>query len=72
MEAAVDRIIQDPFEVQSKKLGGYTSLYRYRIGDYRLVYYVNQEQRKILFLLVAHRKEIYRYLKSLDFIDKHR
>lgn len=62
---AITAIIHDPFDVAVKKLGGHTQLYRYRIGDYRLVYYLNSRERKILFLLIAHRKEVYRHLKQL-------
>lgn len=64
-QQAIESIIQDPFGVAAKKLGGYAQLYRYRFGDYRIVYHLNQHAKKILFLLIAHRKEIYRYLKHL-------
>lgn len=65
-EIVIDRIIEDPFSVNAKKLSGYSHLYRYRLGDYRLVYYVQQNREKIIFLLLAHRKDIYRHLKNLS------
>lgn len=63
--AAVDLIRCDPFSVAAKKLVGRSNLYRYRLGDYRLVYYVDTITHKIIFLLFAHRKEVYRRLGHL-------
>ncbi|OGQ21660.1 MAG: hypothetical protein A3I05_04955 [Deltaproteobacteria bacterium RIFCSPLOWO2_02_FULL_44_10] len=57
-----ENIRRDPFAVAAKRLVGYTDLYRYRLGDYRLVYYVKRNERKIMILLIAHRKEVYRFL----------
>ena len=64
-QQVIDEIIDDPFDVAARKLGGYAHLYRYRLGDYRIVYYLNQREMKILFLLVADRRDIYRHLKHL-------
>lgn len=62
----VIRIIQnDPFAISAKKLVGHAQLYRHRLGDYRLVYYLDTEQHKILFLLMAHRKDVYRELEKI-------
>lgn len=41
-----------------KKLSGFKSAYRVRIGDYRLGFFY--ENNKILFARIAHRKEIYK------------
>lgn len=62
----VEHIRKDPFAVSARKLVGHAQLYRYRLGDYRIVYYVDQELRKVIFLLIAHRKDIYRRLKKSD------
>lgn len=64
LEAAVEHIRRDPFSVASKRLMGHTNLHRYRLGDYRLVYYLDTKGRRLLFLLIAHRKDIYRRLRS--------
>lgn len=61
----IERLTEDPSAVAAKKLGGHTQLYRCRIGDYRLVYFLNGRERKILFLLIAHRKDVYRYLSRM-------
>ncbi|MEM6435001.1 MAG: type II toxin-antitoxin system RelE/ParE family toxin [Cyanobacteria bacterium P01_D01_bin.115] len=33
--------------------------YRYRIGDYRIVYRIQDEEIEVIILLVAHRSEVY-------------
>ncbi len=38
------------------QLAGY---YRYRLGDYRVVYSLNDETRRVLVVTIAHRKEVY-------------
>jgi len=43
-----------------KKLTGYEDRYRLRIGDYRVIYDVIDEQLVILLIGVGHRREIYR------------
>ena len=39
---------------------GFQTFYRVRLGDYRVGVEL-QEDNSILFILVAHRKEIYKY-----------
>ena len=43
-----------------KKLTAYEDRYRLRIGDYRVIYDVMDEQLVILVVGVGHRREIYR------------
>ncbi len=43
-----------------KKMQGFQNYYRIRIGDYRLGFELLDEN-SVLFILIAHRKEIYRY-----------
>ena len=65
LDKVIGMIQNDPFAVSAKKLVGHVQLYRYRLGDYRLVYYLDTEKNKILFLLIAHRKEVYRELEKM-------
>ncbi|HLO46823.1 MAG TPA: type II toxin-antitoxin system RelE/ParE family toxin [Kamptonema sp.] len=37
-------------------LAGY---YRYRVGDYRVVYYINDRQKQVVVTIIAHRREVY-------------
>ena len=45
-----------------KKLAGYEDRYRLRVGDYRVIYAVVDQQLIILVLGVGHRRAIYRAL----------
>ena len=52
-----EKIIADPFLGKPLK-GDFRGCYRYRFGDYRVIYsIVNQE---ILILRIGHRKDIYK------------
>jgi mRNA interferase RelE/StbE len=44
------------------KLSGHASLWRIRVGDYRIVYDVDDERQRIEVTVVAHRRESYRGL----------
>jgi len=50
---------EDPFPMQSKKLTGRDG-WRIRIGNYRAIYEVLNNELIILVLNIAHRKDIYR------------
>jgi mRNA interferase RelE/StbE len=45
-----------------KKLAGYADRYRLRVGDYRVIYEIADEQLIILVVGVGHRREAYRVL----------
>lgn len=45
-----------------KKLAGYENRYRLRVGDYRVIYDVTDDELVILVVGVGHRREIYRGL----------
>ena len=57
-------LAENPFSefLKIKKLRGVDSLYRIRIGDYRLVYEVRSNLLVILVIKIGHRREIYRNL----------
>jgi mRNA interferase RelE/StbE len=42
------------------KLAGPDSLYRIRVGDYRIIYQIRDAELLILVVRVGHRREIYR------------
>jgi mRNA interferase RelE/StbE len=44
------------------KLQGVADLWRIRVGQYRIVYTVRDEQLTVLILHVAHRKDVYKGL----------
>ena len=56
---SIRRLSEDPFPMQSKKLTGRDG-WRIRIGNYRAIYEVLNNELIILVLNIAHRKDIYR------------
>jgi mRNA interferase RelE/StbE len=46
-------------EADIKKLAGYADRYRLRVGDYRVIYEIADEQLIILVVGVGHRREAY-------------
>ena len=46
-----------------KKLVGHKDRYRLRVGDYRVIYDIHDEQLVILVVGVGHRREIYQALQ---------
>ena len=43
-----------------KKLQGYKDYYRIRVGDYRIIYHIDDNDYEIIILSVAHRRDAYR------------
>jgi len=39
---------------------GEADLYRIRVGDYRIVYYIWDREEEVLVVKIAHRREVYR------------
>ena len=60
----VDRRIlalaDDPRPAGSKKLKGYKDSWRIRIGDWRVVYIVDDAAKLVSITRVAHRREVYK------------
>ena len=45
-----------------KRLSGhYVGCLRYRVGDWRVVYYVEEDRRKVIVVSIVHRREAYRH-----------
>jgi len=58
--AALEALAGDPRPHGVRKLTGSDDLYRIRVGDYRVVYQVRDEELLVLVVRVAHRKDAYR------------
>ena len=57
--AAIDRLAEHPFAGSALK-GELRGLRRIRVGDYRLIYEVREQDLVVLVLRAAHRREAYR------------
>lgn len=58
--AAIETLESDPRPAGCKKLVGSDHTYRLRIGDYRVVYDIQDDTLIILVVRIRHRRDIYR------------
>ncbi len=57
---AIRGFTSDPRPRQCRKLSGSYNSYRLRVGDYRVLYEVNDNDRLVTVYAVGHRRDIYR------------
>jgi mRNA interferase RelE/StbE len=57
---ALNRYVEEPLQYASKLTDAALGTYRFRIGDYRVVFDIEDEN--IVVLRVGHRRDIYRRL----------
>jgi mRNA interferase RelE/StbE len=60
--AKSDGLGSNPRPAGCEKLAGATNLWRVRVGDYRIVYLIDDERQLVDVRVVAHRREVYRDL----------
>ena len=58
--AAFDGLRENPRPTGCQKLQGADNLWRIRVGQYRVVYSIEDEELTVLIVRVAHRKDAYR------------
>jgi len=64
IDHALLSLAENPMSNNSKRLvGGEGDLYRLRVGDYRIIYRVENGQLLVLVVHLGHRKDVYRHLK---------
>ena len=57
---AIDGLSGNPRPPGVRKLVGHESLYRIRVGQYRVVYDIDDQGRSIRITRIRHRREVYR------------
>ncbi|HEY3303266.1 MAG TPA: type II toxin-antitoxin system RelE/ParE family toxin [Candidatus Binatia bacterium] len=60
VERAINRLCDEPRPRGSKKLSGYENEWRVRVGDYRILYTIDDAKKEVRIARVAHRREVYR------------
>jgi mRNA interferase RelE/StbE len=58
--AKIEELATEPRPAGCRKLQGKSGLWRLRVGDYRVVYTVDDTQRLVDVVAVRHRREVYR------------
>ena len=59
MNDAIDALADDPRPPGCEKLSGREG-YRIRVGEWRAIYRVDDQQRRVDVVRVAHRRDVYR------------
>lgn len=59
---AIDDLAAEPYPAGCKKLKGYDKYYRIRVGQWRIIYLVDDDRLIVLVIEVAPRGEAYRNL----------
>ncbi len=60
MDKIEKTLAQDPRGLGKALTGAFAGLWRYRIGDYRVIYKLAEHEMLILIARIGHRREIYR------------
>jgi mRNA interferase RelE/StbE len=62
IDRAILNLAQNPRPAGSKKLETKNKLYRIRIGDFRIVYEIDDANRIVIIAIVGNRRDVYRRL----------
>ncbi len=54
------RLADEPRPPGCRKLAGYDSVYRVRVGVYRILYEIEDRRVTVIVLKIGHRKDVYR------------
>ena len=56
---AIQKLLDDPYEQNTQKLSGQEK-YRIRVGNYRVLYEIINDELVVMVVKVGHRKDVYR------------
>ena len=59
IQRAIDNLQAEPRSAGCKKLAGSSNRYRIRVGDYRIIYEVEDATVRVLVLAIGNRRDIY-------------
>ena len=57
---AIDDLANDPRPICCLKMKGYEGFYRLRVGDYRIIYDIQEKKLVVLVIRIRQRKDAYR------------
>jgi mRNA interferase RelE/StbE len=55
----IEGLAADPRPAGCKKLHGHADLWRIRVGDYRIVYIIDDDRKTVSVTRISHRREVY-------------
>jgi mRNA interferase RelE/StbE len=60
LERAVDALAGNPRPLGCMKMAGSANQWRIRVGDYRVIYAIDDNAQEVTILRVGHRRHVYR------------
>ena len=60
LKPKIDALANEPRPSGMVKLAGEDDLYRIRVGNYRIIYAIEDDQLLVLVVKVGHRRDVYR------------
>ena len=64
MDKIEKTLAQDPRGLGKSLTGSFAGLWRYRIGDYRVIYKIAEREILIMIAHIGHRKDVYRRMRN--------
>ncbi|MDQ3021139.1 MAG: type II toxin-antitoxin system RelE/ParE family toxin [Bacteroidota bacterium] len=56
----IESLLANPFPLNVRKIKGADSFFRIRVGDYRIIYQVKENENLIIINNIRHRKDAYK------------
>jgi mRNA interferase RelE/StbE len=60
IDTAILALAMEPRPRGVRKMQGGHDQYRIRVGDYRILYRIDDSQRRVLIVHIGHRRDVYR------------
>ena len=60
LDDALGKLAENPRRAGAEKMAGLQNRYRFRVGDYRIIYEIHDAVLLVVILAIGDRKEIYR------------
>jgi mRNA interferase RelE/StbE len=60
VEKVDEYLSKDPLALGKPLKGIFRGLFRYRCGDYRIIYTLDRKDKRLMVLTVGHRKNVYK------------
>jgi len=64
--AAIHTLSENPRPAGAVRLSAEPATYRIRVGDYRIIYAIIEQQLVVLIIAAGHRSDIYKRLRRLN------
>ena len=60
VEKVDEHLSKEPLALGKPLKGIFRGMHRYRCGDYRIIYTLDREEKRLMVLTVGHRKDVYK------------